>query len=125
MSKLVANTPVHIEHSANQRRCSIDGVLLHGKDPIHGALANETLAWLTSNKIPFILLTNGGGKTEQARVADLNEKLATSLTTDHFVQSHTPFSELLDGPENLRHKTVLVTGSDYEGSRAILKKFVS
>lgn len=106
-------------------RASIDGVLLHGKEPIKDALANETLEWLSANNVPFILLTNGGGKTEQFRVADLNEKLATDLTTDHFVQSHTPFAELLDGPEKLRNKTVLVTGSDYEGSRAILHKFVS
>lgn len=100
-------------------------MLLHGKDPIPGARANETLAWLDKYKIPYIFFTNGGGKTEQARVDDLNQKLGTDLTPDSFVQSHTPFAELVDGPENLRHKTVLVTGSDYQGSREVLHKFVS
>ncbi|KAK4206633.1 Haloacid dehalogenase-like hydrolase-domain-containing protein [Rhypophila decipiens] len=88
---------------------SIDGVLLRGPDPIHGALANETLDWLAKRKIPFVMLTNGGGKTEQARVEILNSKLGTNLTTDNIIQSHTPFGALVDGPEKLRNKTILVT----------------
>ncbi|KAM7196876.1 HAD-superfamily hydrolase [Naviculisporaceae sp. PSN 640] len=101
----------------------IDGVLLQGKEPIKDGLVNETLAWLTRNKIPFVLLTNGGGKTEQARAEDLNQKLETQLTADHIIQSHTPFAGLLDEPENLRKKTVLATGSDYNAVRAIMENY--
>ncbi|KAM7217101.1 HAD-like domain containing protein [Rhypophila decipiens] len=102
---------------------SIDGVLLRGPDPIPGALANETLDWLAKRNIPFVMLTNGGGKTEQARVEILNSKLGTNLTTDHIIQSHTPFGALVDGPEKLRNKTILVTGSDYETSRKIMHNY--
>ncbi|KAL2150336.1 hypothetical protein VTH82DRAFT_8012 [Thermothelomyces myriococcoides] len=93
-------------------RGSIDGVLLHVAKPIPGAA--EVLRFLNDYNIPFILLTNGGGKQERDRVRDLSEKLGVQLSTDNFVQSHTPFQELLEGPDSLRDKTVLVTGSDYE-----------
>jgi HAD superfamily hydrolase (TIGR01450 family) len=96
---------------------SIDGVLLHVAKPIPGA--PEVLRFLNDYNIPFILLTNGGGKHETERVKDLGEKLGVQLSTDNFVQSHTPFRELLEGPGSLRDKTVLVTGSDYEKCRAI------
>ncbi len=52
---------------------SIDGVLVRSSNPIPGA--HEALSYLQSEKIPFILLTNGGGKTEAARVAYLEKKL--------------------------------------------------
>src|SRR4051794_27943493 len=98
---------------------SIDGVLLHVARPISGA--PEVLKFLNEYNIPFILLTNGGGKHETERVQDLAEKLGVPLSTDNFIQSHTPFQELLHGPDGLRDKTVLVTGSDYEKCRAIFK----
>jgi ribonucleotide monophosphatase NagD (HAD superfamily) len=79
------------------------------------------LRFLNDYNIPFILLTNGGGKHETERVSDLGEKLGVPLSTDNFVQSHTPFRELLEGPDSLRDKTVLVTGSDYEKCRAIFQ----
>ncbi|RAL61845.1 hypothetical protein DID88_002908 [Monilinia fructigena] len=47
----------------------IDGVLLRSSSPIPGA--SEALNLLYSNNIPFILLTNGGGKHESARVTEL------------------------------------------------------
>ncbi|KAK4042524.1 HAD-like domain-containing protein [Parachaetomium inaequale] len=99
----------------------IDGVLLHVAKPIPGATA--VLRFLNDYNIPFILLTNGGGKHETERVRDLGERLGVPLSTDNFVQSHTPFQELLEGPDSLRDKTVLVTGSDYEKCRAIFKEY--
>ncbi|KAK4168652.1 HAD-like domain-containing protein [Cladorrhinum sp. PSN259] len=99
----------------------IDGVLLHEKKPIPGAA--ETLRLLSENNIPYIMLTNGGGKREAERVADLNDKLGVKITTESFVQSHTPFQELLKGPDSLRDKTVLVTGSDYEKCRDIMLNY--
>ncbi|KAL2135589.1 hypothetical protein VTI74DRAFT_7865 [Chaetomium olivicolor] len=99
----------------------IDGVLLHVSKPIPGA--PEVLKFLNDYNIPFILLTNGGGKHETERVKDLNNKLGVQLSTDNFVQSHTPFRELIEGPDSLREKTVLVTGSDYEKCRAIFREY--
>ncbi|KAK3694790.1 HAD-like domain-containing protein [Podospora appendiculata] len=100
----------------------IDGVLLHVAKPIPGA--SDALRYLHHHNIPFILLTNGGGKLETERVKDLSEKLGVPLTTDNFVQSHTPFRQLVDdGPESLRDKTVLVTGADAEKCRAIAQAY--
>ncbi|KAI1077879.1 HAD-superfamily hydrolase [Whalleya microplaca] len=97
----------------------IDGVLLHVAKPIPGA--TDSLKFLLKHKVPFILLTNGGGKSEAVRVADLQERLdVPELSVDNFVQSHTPFRELA---EPLRDKAVLVTGSHPETCRAIAHEY--
>ncbi|OIW31302.1 HAD-superfamily hydrolase [Coniochaeta ligniaria NRRL 30616] len=96
----------------------IDGVLLHVSKPIPGA--TETLRFLQEHNIPFILLTNGGGRHESERVADLSQKLGVPLTTSNFVQSHTPFQELVD---DLADKTILVTGADADKCRAIAQAY--
>ncbi|KAI0113879.1 putative HAD superfamily hydrolase [Hypoxylon sp. NC0597] len=105
----------------------IDGVLLHVSKPIPGA--PETLAYLQKHNIPFILLTNGGGKHETERVADLSSRLGVELTTDNFIQSHTPFQELAShydshgSKEGLRDKNILVTGSDAAKCRDIAEQY--
>jgi len=95
-------------------------VLLHESRPIPGA--SEALSYLLENHIPYILLTNGGGEHEKDRVAGLSEKLKVPLTTENFVQSHTPFQELAQGPGSLREKTVFVTGSNAVKSREIAER---
>ncbi|KAH6651832.1 putative HAD superfamily hydrolase [Truncatella angustata] len=100
---------------------SIDGVLLHVAKPIPGA--SESLQYLQKNDIPFILLTNGGGKHEKDRVAQLSQKLNVELSTENFVQSHTPFQELVHGVEGLGDKNILVIGSDAAKSRTIAEAY--
>ncbi|TLD22443.1 hypothetical protein PspLS_08146 [Pyricularia sp. CBS 133598] len=95
----------------------IDGVLLHQSEPLPGAV--DALRFLQANKIPFILLTNGGGKHERERVAELSAKLGVPLTTDNFVQSHTPFSEI----DKFKEKNILVTGSNAAKSREIAEEY--
>lgn len=111
-------------------------MLLHTSKPIPGA--TETLKFLQQNNIPFILLTNGGGKSEAERVADLTEKLGVELDVSNFVQSHTPYQRLLDPNVELGYprlekylekslgrkrfsgkETVLVLGSDASKARRI------
>ncbi|OHE91180.1 HAD-superfamily subfamily IIA hydrolase [Colletotrichum orchidophilum] len=99
----------------------IDGVLLHVAKPIPGA--TESLQYLNDNNIPFILLTNGGGKPEAVRVKDLSDKLGVKLSVDNFVQSHTPFQELVQGPEGLGDKTIFLTGADAKKCREIAKLY--
>ncbi|WYZ39414.1 hypothetical protein EsH8_III_001328 [Colletotrichum jinshuiense] len=99
----------------------IDGVLLHVAKPIPGAA--ESLQFLNDNNIPFILLTNGGGRPEAVRVKDLSDKLGVELSVDNFVQSHTPFQELVHGPEGLGDKTIFVTGADAKKCREIAKLY--
>ncbi|KAI0393390.1 HAD-superfamily subfamily IIA hydrolase [Xylariaceae sp. FL0594] len=119
----------------------IDGVLLHVAKPIPGAA--ETLKFLQDNGIPYILLTNGGGKHERDRVADLSKRLGVHLSVDNFVQSHTPFQELVhaywtesdvhghkqtelregDKTSGLANKNILITGSDASKSRQIAEAY--
>ena len=99
---------------------SIDGVLLQSSIAIPGAA--EALALLHNNNIPFILLTNGGGKHESARVQELSKRLSVPITEGNFVQSHTPFRQLVEGSdaiEGLEEKTILVTGGDSDKCRQI------
>lgn len=95
---------------------SIDGVLLRSHDPI--PRAHEALALLQQQMIPFILLTNGGGKTEAERVDDLQERLRVPLDTSMFVQSHTPFADL----QQYKDKTILVLGGEQDKCRLVAEK---
>ncbi|OBA22180.1 HAD-superfamily hydrolase [Metschnikowia bicuspidata var. bicuspidata NRRL YB-4993] len=66
----------------------IDGVLLRGNKPI--PQAHQALTLLNQEKVPFILLTNGGGVSEEARVEFLSDKLNIDISPLQIVQSHTP-----------------------------------
>ncbi|KAI9716221.1 MAG: hypothetical protein M1812_005446 [Candelaria pacifica] len=102
----------------------IDGVLLRQSSPL--PRAHKTLSYLQKNNIPFILLTNGGGKHESERVAELSGKLGVELSTDLFVQSHTPFQSLVGGDgekEGLRDKCVLVMGGEGDRCRGVAERY--
>ncbi|KAK5112441.1 hypothetical protein LTR85_011550 [Meristemomyces frigidus] len=94
----------------------IDGVLVRSSTPLPGA--HEALKYLQENRIPFILLTNGGGKSETERVRDLAEKLDVELDIGMFVQSHTPFADM----KEYHDKTVLVVGGDYDKCQRVAKE---
>ncbi|KAJ5089440.1 hypothetical protein N7532_008124 [Penicillium argentinense] len=88
----------------------IDGVLCHGTEPIEEG--KKVLKMLNGDnelgiKIPYILLTNGGGKTEEARCAQLAGLLEAPISTDQFIQSHTPMQALSE-----YYETVLVCGGE-------------
>ncbi|KIV77740.1 TIGR01456 family HAD hydrolase [Exophiala sideris] len=99
----------------------IDGVLVRSAKPIPHA--STTLQFLHRNSIPFILLTNGGGKHESERVKDLSKKLSLSLDTSMFVQSHTPFAELVHGEKGLRNKCIMVVGGEGGKCREVAEKY--
>ncbi|KAL3442514.1 HAD-like domain-containing protein [Aspergillus insuetus] len=102
----------------------IDGVLLRSSKPIPGAA--ESLALLKKEGIPFILLTNGGGKHETERVAEISEKLSIPLDADVIIQSHSPFAELVRGTETqppLENKRVLVVGGDGNRCREVAERY--
>ena len=88
----------------------IDGVLAHGNHAIEEA--KVALKILNGDnelgiRIPHILLTNGGGKTEEARCDQLSEILEQPISTDQFIQSHTPMQALAE-----YYETVLVLGGE-------------
>ncbi|KAF2257512.1 cat eye syndrome critical region protein 5 precursor [Lojkania enalia] len=95
----------------------IDGVLVRSSDPL--PRAHQALSYLQSQLIPFILLTNGGGKHESERVSDLSQKLQIPLNTSMFVQSHTPFASL----DEYKNKTILVVGGDADNCRHVAEKY--
>lgn len=103
---------------------SIDGVLLRSSKPIPGAA--DSLALLKEQGIPFILLTNGGGKHETERVAEISEKLNVPLDSSVIIQSHSPFAELVKGPDEvsaLENKCVLVVGGDGDNCRRVAEQY--
>lgn len=92
----------------------IDGVLVKGKEPIPGA--SQALQKLQRNNIPFIFLTNGGGLTEADHVARLAQRLCLPLSVDQFVQSHTPYHDLVPLYDS---KPILVLGGDGQKIREL------
>ncbi|KAI9367183.1 HAD-like domain-containing protein [Aspergillus egyptiacus] len=102
----------------------IDGVLLRSSKPIPGAA--ESLALLKKEGIPFILLTNGGGKHETERVAEISEKLQVPLDAGVIIQSHSPFAEMVQGTETqtaLENKRVLVVGGEGNRCRQVAEQY--
>lgn len=72
--------------------------------------------------MPFILLTNGGGKHESERVADLSRELNVELDTSMFIQSHTPFADVGD-ELGLKEKCILVAGGDEGKCRDVAEQY--
>ncbi|KAF2679486.1 cat eye syndrome critical region protein 5 precursor [Lentithecium fluviatile CBS 122367] len=95
----------------------IDGVLVRSSDAL--PRAHKSLSYLQSERIPFIFLTNGGGKHEQERVDDLSKKLDIPIDTSMFVQSHTPFADMGE----YKNKTVMVVGGDEDRCRVVAEKY--
>ncbi|EZF30826.1 TIGR01456 family HAD hydrolase [Trichophyton interdigitale MR816] len=102
----------------------IDGVLLRASRPLPGA--SQSLSLLQKQRIPFILLTNGGGMSEQERIAQLSDRLGVPLDPELIIQSHTPYTQLVRGKhdqEPLENKTVLVVGGDGDKCRDVAKQY--
>lgn len=105
---------------------SIDGVLVRSSKPLPGA--SESLSILQEQDIPFILLTNGGGKYETERAADLSKTLDVTLGPGSIIQSHTPFMELVRGngkQGSLENKCVLVVGGEGDKCRQVAERYDS
>ncbi|KAI0009899.1 HAD-superfamily hydrolase [Xylariaceae sp. FL0662B] len=96
----------------------IDGVLMKGTKPVEGA--REAIQELKRRNIPFVFLTNGGGLTEEAHVARLAQRLDLTLDTQQFVQSHTPYHDLV--PE-YGDKTVLALGGHGQQIRELAQAY--
>lgn len=99
----------------------VDGVLLHGDHLIPES--RRVMELLNGDnelgiKIPYILLTNGGGKTEVDRTDQLSRILGSPISTEQFVQSHTPMQALAE-----YYETVLVLGGDGYGVRKAAESY--
>ena len=99
----------------------IDGVLVHGDRLIpEGQRVLEILNGDNELgiKIPHIFLTNGSGKPEQARVDQLSKILHNPISTEQFIQSHTPMRALAE-----YYKTVLVVGGEGYKCREVAEQY--
>ncbi|CAG8956908.1 hypothetical protein HYFRA_00012363 [Hymenoscyphus fraxineus] len=99
----------------------IDGVLIRGGRPIPEAI--EAMKVLNGEneygmKIPYIFLTNGGGKTEEERCIDLSRQLDIEVSPAQFICGHTPMREMVE-----QHGTVLVVGGEGEKCRQVAEGY--
>ncbi|EFQ97143.1 hypothetical protein MGYG_00186 [Nannizzia gypsea CBS 118893] len=99
----------------------IDGVLIRGGKPIPAAV--EALKVLNGEnqygvKVPYIFVTNGGGKTEEERCLDLSRQLEYDVSPGQFICGHTPMREMAE-----KYKTVLVVGGEGEKCRIVAEGY--
>jgi HAD superfamily hydrolase (TIGR01456 family) len=99
----------------------IDGVIVRGPETIPEA--KEAMKLLNGDnkyniKVPYIFVTNGGGRSEKARCKELSERLDVDVTEDQVIQGHTPMKDLVD-----IHKTVLVVGGVGDACRNVAEGY--
>ena len=99
----------------------IDGVLVHGDRLI--PQGKRVLEILNGDnelgiKIPHIFLTNGSGKPEAARCEQLSKILHSPVSTEQFIQAHTPMSALKE-----YYETVLVVGGEGYRCREVAQEY--
>ncbi|PPQ93685.1 hypothetical protein CVT25_012744 [Psilocybe cyanescens] len=101
----------------------IDGVLLRGPDVLPAA--KRALNILEGDnpfkkKIPYILLTNGGGVAEDERCKKLSAQLNRTIVPSQYCQAHTILRKL---SHDYRDKPVLVLGGEFDKVRQVAKGY--
>ncbi|RMZ89567.1 hypothetical protein DV736_g3221, partial [Chaetothyriales sp. CBS 134916] len=99
----------------------IDGVLIKGGDVIPEAI--EAMKVLNGEndygvKVPYIFVTNGGGKTEEERCIQLSKQLQLEVSPAQFLCGHTPMREMVE-----KYHTVLVVGGEGEKCRQVAEAY--
>lgn len=99
----------------------IDGVLIRGGKPIPEAI--QAMRMLNGDneygiKVPYIFVTNGGGKTEAERCLQLSKQLEIEVSPGQFICGHTPMREMAE-----RYGTVLVVGGEGEKCRVVAEGY--
>lgn len=83
----------------------IDGVLVKGKKVLPETL--KTLKLLHTLHIPYMFLTNGGGKTEKKKAQELSQRFQVPIREEQVVLGHSPMRMV---PDEIKDKIVLVIG---------------
>lgn len=99
----------------------IDGVILNGPNTI--PCAKKAIRMLNGeNKyhimVPYIFVTNGGGKPESARAKDLSKRLDCEINVEQIIQGHTPMKSLA-----VKYQNVLVVGGVGDTCRKIAEGY--
>ncbi|KAH7912262.1 HAD hydrolase [Hygrophoropsis aurantiaca] len=101
----------------------IDGVLIRGGEALPAA--KEALSILEGNntlglKIPYILLTNGGGMSEVERCRKLSKQLGVRIDPAQYIQAHTVLKSVAHKYANA---PVLVLGGKGNTLRAVAESY--
>ncbi|KAG1716095.1 hypothetical protein ID866_1067 [Astraeus odoratus] len=101
----------------------IDGVLIRGQHALPAA--KRALAILDGNngfgvKIPYILLTNGGGLSETTRCRKLSDQLGVQINLKQYIQAHTVLRSIA---HQYADKPVLVLGGKGETVRKVAESY--
>ncbi|KIM78996.1 hypothetical protein PILCRDRAFT_823860 [Piloderma croceum F 1598] len=101
----------------------IDGVLLRGDKVI--PQARRALAILEGDnsyrtKIPYILVTNGGGMSEEMRCHKLSKMLDFEIKTSQLIQAHTILKSVV---QKYANSPVLVVGGKYDVLRKVAEGY--
>ncbi|KAI9660737.1 MAG: hypothetical protein M1831_003429 [Alyxoria varia] len=99
----------------------IDGVLIKGGEPIPQAVeAMKMLNGMNNHgiKVPYIFVTNGGGKSESERCIQLSKQLQLEVAPGQFICGHTPMREMAQ-----KYKTILVVGGEGEKCRVVAEDY--
>ncbi|KAJ5988830.1 hypothetical protein N7481_004040 [Penicillium waksmanii] len=115
------STPSTVTSSDFAFAFDIDGVLVRGGEPIPEAV--EAMKYINGEnpygvKVPYVFLTNGGGKSEEERCADLSRQLEMEICPGQFICGHTPMREMAE-----QYNTVLVVGGEGEKCRAVAEGY--
>ncbi|KAI9374300.1 HAD-like domain-containing protein [Aspergillus egyptiacus] len=99
----------------------IDGVVVRGGKAIPEAI--EAMKYINGAnpfgvKVPYIFVTNGGGKTEEERCIDLSRQLELEVSAGQFICGHTPMREMAE-----KFNTVLVVGGEGEKCRNVAEGY--
>lgn len=102
----------------------IDGVLKQGENVLPEArraikLLDGDNQW--NQKVPYVFITNGGGKPEMTRAKDLSAELGVDVSPAQVVQAHTVMQALL--PKFAQKPILMIGGPDAEAgaARAVLE----
>jgi len=85
----------------------IDGVLVKGKNVLPETL--KTFKILDTLHIPYIFLTNGGGKTEKKKAQELSKRFQRPIHEEQIVLGHSPMRNV---PNEIKEKITLIIGPD-------------
>ncbi|EPQ54702.1 HAD hydrolase [Gloeophyllum trabeum ATCC 11539] len=101
----------------------IDGVLLRGETVLPAAkraLARLEGANPTGLKIPYILITNGGGISEEDRCRKLSKQLGFDIKPTQYVQSHTVLKSVV---HKYAEKPIMVFGGKFDEVRKVAEGY--
>lgn len=96
----------------------VDGVLLHDYHPIKGA--QKAMQLVHNYKIPYIFLSNGGGRVEEIQAMNYSKALETEIPVERVIVSHTPMKDLVPKYKNQR---VLIFGLEKDHTMQLAKKY--